>query len=234
MASVWRILLLLSAWLPAWASAAPDNPLKVCAEFPAPKKVRLQTVAQQMDFNGVPMGIRRFDSDEAPDTILAFYRDKWAATGKTPKAIEYPLGQWKVIATLRDNCFYTVQVMSDGKSGSTGFLGISAPPPDKPLVKEELPMLTGSNIVNDIAHNDSGKAARTVLLTNGFSPETNATFYRNAYTGKGWQVLTHHRFEKPGGRGDVLVMQDGLREISMTALRMGGDTQVLLNFVDKP
>lgn len=187
-----------------------------------------------MDFNDVPMGIRRFDSPDVPETILAFYRGQWAATAKVPGPVEYPLGQWKVIASQRENCFFTVQVMADGKGGSTGFLGMSAPPPDRPAVKPELPMMTGSNIVNDIAHNDAGKIARTVLLTNKFSPEANAGFYRDAYTGQGWQVVAHHRFEKPSGRGDVLVMKDGLREVSVTSLRLDADTQVLLNFVDNP
>lgn len=220
--------------LPAIALATSGGAAKVCPDFPAPKTARLQTVSQQMDFNDVPMNIRRFDSAEVPENILAFYRGLWAATAKMPGPVEYPLGQWKVIASQQGSCFFTAQVMSDGKTGSTGFLGASAPPSDKPVVKAELPMMTGSNVVNDIAHNDSGKTARTVLLSNGFSPEANASFYRNAYTGQGWQVISHKRFEKPGGRGDVLVMKDGLREVSVTAIRLGADTQVLLNFVDSP
>ncbi len=229
-----RQFLFAGLWLTTLAMAASDGTLKACPDFPAPKKAKLQAVSSQMNFNDVPMSIRRFDSTEVPETILAFYRDLWAATAKTPGPVEYPLGQWKAIASQRENCFFTVQVMADGKGGSTGFLGASTPPSDKPLVKAELPMMTGSNVVNDIAHNDSGKIARTVLLTNKFSPEANAGFYRDSYTGRGWQVITHHRFDKPTGRGDVLVMKDGLREVSVTTLRLDADTQVLLNFVDTP
>jgi hypothetical protein len=225
---------LVGLWLSGVALAANDNALKVCPDFPAPKKAVLQTVSSQMSFNDIPMAIRRFDSPEPPEAMLAFYRDLWAATAKTPGPVEYPLGQWKVIASQRGDCFFTVQVMSDGKNGATGFLGMTAPPSERPVVKAELPMMTGSNVVNDLAHSDAGKVARTVLLTNKFSPETNADFYRNAYTGKGWQVVTHHRFDKPGSRGDVLVMKDGLREVSITTMRQNEDTQVLLNFVDTP
>jgi hypothetical protein len=216
------------------SQAKSSNATDACPDFPAPKSARLQSVAQQMDFNDVPMSIRRFDSSDLPETILAFYRGQWASKEKMNAPIEYPLGKWKVIAALRESCFFTVQVMTDGRGGSTGFLGVSAPPPDKAVVKDEVPMMTGSNVINDIAHRDGGKIGRTVLLSNNFSPDTNATFYRNAYTGQGWQVLNHYRLEKPGSRGDVLVMKNGLREMSVTSVRQGEATQVLLNFVNQP
>lgn len=224
-------LLLLS---PFAVFAANKNPTDACPDFAAPKTAALQPVAQQISFNDIPMSIRRFDSRELPEAILAFYRGKWASDEKKNAPIEYPLGEWKVIAALRESCFFTVQVMGNGKGGSTGFLGVSAPPSDKPVVKEEVPMMTGSKVANDIAHLDGGKIGRTVLLSNGFSPDTNATFYRNAYTGQGWQVLSHHRMEKADSRGDVLVLKNGLREISVTTLRQGEQTQVLLNFVNQP
>ena len=230
-----RILIFFMLLLPAFAlQAKSSNATDACPDFPAPKNARLQSVAQQMDFNDVPMNIRRFDSTDPPDVILAFYRIKWASAKKADAPIEYPLGDWKVIAAYRDSCFFTVQVMTDGKTGSTGFLGVSAPPPDKPVVRDEVPMMTGSNVVNDIAHKDGNKIGRSVLLSNGFSPETNASFYRNAYTGQGWQVLNHYRLEKPGARGDVLVMKNGQREMNVTATRQGENTQVLLNFMSQP
>jgi hypothetical protein len=214
--------------------AANKNSTDACPDFPAPKTARVQSVAQQMDFNDVPMSIRRFDSADAPETILVFYRDKWASKEKARAPIEYPLGDWKVIASYRDSCFFTVQVMGDGRGGSTGFLGVSAPPSDNPSVKEDVPMMTGSNVINDIAHKDGGKVGRTLLITNGFSAETNATFYRNAYTGNGWKVITDYNMEKTASRGNVLVMKSGLREVSITATRTGEGAQVLLNFVNQP
>lgn len=230
-----KAILLFALLLPAFAlQAKSSNATDACPDFPAPKNARLQLVAQQMDFNDVPMNIRRFDSPDPSDVILAFYRLQWDSKEKANAPIEYPLGDWKVIAAYRDPCFFTVQVMSDGRGGSTGFLGVSAPTSDKPVVKDAVPMMTGSNVVNDIGHRDGAKSGRTVLLSNGFSPETNATFYRNAYTGMGWQVVNHYRLEKSGARGDVLVMKNGLREMSVTATRQGEDTQVLLNFASQP
>ncbi len=230
-----RYLFVCTLVLCSFATQAKNsNPTDACPDFPAPKTARLQSVAQQMSFNDVPMNIRRFDSQDLPEAILVFYRGQWASKERMNAPIEYPLGDWKVIAALRESCFFTVQVMADGRGGSTGFLGVSAPPPDKALVKDEVPMMTGSNVINDIAHRDGGKIGRTVLLSNGFSPDTNATFYRNAYTGLGWQVVNNYRMEKPGIRGNVLVLKNGLREISVTSTKQGDESQVLLNFVNQP
>ena len=238
LAGPWRFHACLAACilslLPAAGIAASGSPLAACPQIPL-FKARFQTVAESMDFNGLPLSIRRFDSADDPSQILAFYRGVWAGSEKIPGPIEYKLGDWQVIATSRGGCFYTVQVMAGAKKGSTGFLGVSSVP-SKEVVKPEIPTMTGSTILNDITHNDDGgKTARTVLLTNGFSPGANAVFYKNALTGKGWQALSGHEMTTRTGRGSVMIFKNGLQEVSVTAMRDGSDnTQVLLNFVDRP
>jgi len=192
-------------------------------------------VADNIDLNGLPMSIQRFDSGDDPGQILAFYRSAWAAAGKTPGPIEYEVGDFRVIATFRGGCFYTVQVKSSSgkKGGATGFLAVSSAPSRNP-VKSDVPVMTGTEILNDITHNDDGKTARTVLLTNSFSPGANATFYQNDFTGKGWQILSSKEMTTQKGRGSVTVFSKGLREVSVTSVREGPDTHVLLNFVDSP
>lgn len=223
------ILFLMSS---ATTLAATD-PLRACPDFPAPKKAKLQAVAPEMDYNGIPMSIRRIESASPPEEILAFYRKEWAATGKLRGPEEYPLGPWQVIASLRGDCFFTVQVKPFGKNGSEGFLGLTAPPGGK-RVKEELPMLPGSTVLNDIAHNDAGKTARTVVLKNGFSPAANADFYRRNLGDRGWHVTNHYRLGQPNQNGDVMVLKNGLRELSVTMTRAGSESNVLLNYVDQP
>lgn len=224
------VLLLLLGAGPALAA---KDPLRACPEFPTPKKAKLQAVAPQMDYNGIPMSISRIESEDPPRDILAFYRKEWAATKTIRGPEEYPLGPWQVIASLRDECFFTVQVKPFGKNGSEGFLGLTAPPSGK-TVKEQLPMLPGSTVLNDIAHNDAGKTARTVVLKNSFSPAANADFYRRNLGDLGWRVTNHYRMEKPDQKGDVMVLKNGLRELSVTMTRAGNESNVLLNYVDQP
>lgn len=229
-----RTPLLLAGLLLLSIQTAQANPTKKCPAFPTMKKMKLQSVASEMDFNGIPMTLRRFDSEEEMEAIFAFYRREWAGVGQGGKApVEYPLGEWKVIATLREPCFYTVQVKSRGR-GSEGLLGLSAPPPERTLIKEEVPMLPGTRVVNDIAHNDAGKTARTLLLKNGFSADANADFYRRNLGDQGWQVLSRHQGAVRDTRADTMIMKQGVREVSVTVSQTGRESSVLINYVDQP
>lgn len=231
---MWRSLLILCAinWQPMQAWSA-SSPTKNCPTFPTTKKMKLQSVAQEMDFNGIPMTLYQFTSEEDMESILAFYRNSWAGKGQGGRnAEEYPVGEWKAIATLRENCFYTAQVKPRGR-GSEGLLGLSAAP-EKNLVKEEVPMLPGTRVINDIAHNDSGKSARTLLLKNGFSAETNADFYRKNLSDMGWKVLTNFQGSNRDTRANTMILKQGVREVSVTISQTGRDSNVLLNYVDQP
>lgn len=220
--------------LPLSVLQAAPNPVKQCPPFPTMKKMKVQSVAAEMDFNGIPMVLRRFDSEEDMAAVFAFYRQEWAKGGMDGKApVEYPLGEWKVIASLREPCFYTVQVKPSGR-GSEGLLGLSAPPPDRPTVKEEVPMLPGTRVVNDIAHNDAGKTARTLLLKNGFSADANADFYRRNLGDQGWRVLNRHQGAVRDTRADTMLLKQGPREVSVTISQTGRESSVLLNYVDQP
>jgi hypothetical protein len=220
--------------LPVTMAQAAPNPVKQCASFPTMKKMKLQSVASEMDFNGIPMVLRRFDSEEDMEAVFAFYRKEWAGVGQGGKPpVEYPLGEWKVIATLREPCFYTVQVKASGR-GSEGLLGLSAPPPERTQVKEDVPMLPGTRVVNDIAHNDAGKTARTLLLKNAFSADANADFYRRNLGDQGWQVLSRHQGAVRDTRADNMVLKQGPREVSVTISQTGRESSVLINYVDQP
>lgn len=219
--------------LMAGAAFAAKDPLRACPDFPAPKKAKLQVVAQQMDYNGLPMGILRFESAAAPEEVLAFYRKEWAGTKAIPGPVEYAMGPWQVIASLRERCFYTVQIKPFGKNGTEALLGLTTEPSGK-TVKEELPMLPGSTLLSDIAHNDAGKTARTVALKNSFSPAANADFYRRSLGDLGWTVTNHYRMQKPNVNGDVMVLRNGARELSITMSRDGRESNVMLNYVDQP
>src|SRR4051812_15381590 len=98
-----------------------------CPAFPEPK-AKLEWVAPYMLYNGVPMSIKRFDSEQQPKEILAFYRTAWKSPTPALSAQEYQTGPWQTIAAVRGKCFFTVQVQTDGKRGSTGFLSATQEP----------------------------------------------------------------------------------------------------------
>lgn len=228
-----RRALLLAALMPLSAPGALANPTDKCPQFPTPKKMKIQGVAQEMNYNDIPMSIYRFDSEEDMESIFAFYRQTWASSDPLRKPAEYPVGEWKVIASMREPCFYTVQVKPRGR-GSEGLLGVTAPPPDRAVLKEEVPMLPGSRVINDIAHVDAGKKARTLLVKNGFSAEANADFYRRNMADKGWKVLTSYGGSVRDTRASTMMLKQKQREVSITITQKGAESNVLLNFMDQP
>jgi hypothetical protein len=207
-----------------------------CPAFPEPKPAALQWVSPYMIYNGVPMSIKRFDSEQKPEQILAFYRQAWknGPVGSAP--LEYTVDPWQTIASVRGKCFFTVQVQAAGRNGSTGLLSATQAP-DQPRVIDSdkaLPMMSGSTVINDIEHYDDGKNARTLLLTNTFSAESNADFYRQTLIDQGWRPVSSYQMTTKSGPGITLIMKRGLAEASLVITRNGGNTAVLANMVDKP
>jgi hypothetical protein len=135
--------------LAAFSCAQAADPRKVdCPPFPV-ADLKLTLVAPDIVLNGTPMQIQRFDSDLKPQAILASYRREWKASAKNPQdAIEYPLQSWKVIAKMREPCFYTVQVRSNGSGGSTGLLAVSQIQEASQIrvLAKEFPMMSGSMV----------------------------------------------------------------------------------------
>jgi hypothetical protein len=206
-----------------------------CPAFPEPQNAKVQWVAPFMVYNGVPMSIKRFDSEQRPADILAFYRRAWGGGPPNTAPVENVVDPWQTIAVARGKCFYTVQVQAADK-GSTGMLSITEAPlgPRARSSDQTLPMLSGSAIINDIEHRDDGKNARTVLLSNTFSPESNADFYRRTLGDQGWQAVSSYQMQTKKGPGITLVMKRGLAEASLVITRAGSQTTVLANMVDRP
>lgn len=222
----------------AGAGLAADEPRLDCPPFPVPE-FKLTWVAPDMVYNGLPMQVRKFDSKENMEAILAYYRREWKPMDKRPGAIEYEVGDWKVIAMLRERCFYTVQVQRAATGGgATGLLGVSQLQ-DPGLAREAgkgFPMMSGSNVVNDMSHRDPGKPGRTILLMNAYSPAANADFYRRNLGADGWRVIADHALKMRGGNGEAytITLKRGINETSMTISRSGEGSSVLVNMIDKP
>lgn len=205
-----------------------------CPRFPEPE-AHLEWVAPYMVYNGVPMSVKRFDSELKPENILGFYRRAWSAGHAGPAAVENIVGPWQTISAARGKCFFTVQVQESGK-GSTGLLSATQAPERVRVVDPDkaLPMMSGSTILNDIEHHDTGKAARTLLLKNGFSAESNADFYRRSLRDQGWTTVSSYQMKTDKGPGITIVMRRGLEEASLVITRSGNSTMVLANLVDRP
>jgi len=209
-----------------------------CAPFALPD-LKLTWVAPDIVHNGTPLQIRRFDSSDSVPALLARYRREWKASEQNPEdAIEYTVGGYQVIAKLRDMCFYTVQVRSNGAGGSNGMLAVSQIQDSKQprVLGKDFPMMSGSLVAADMTHRDPGKEARTIMLMNQFSTNANADFYRRVIGGDGWNIINDHLIQFKGGNGNgyAITFKRGFNETSMVISRTEGGSSVLVNMVDKP
>jgi hypothetical protein len=203
-----------------------------CPEFPVPEG-KLEWVAPNMRMNGIPMQIKELTTGLAPRQVLDFYKRTWGAT--PPYYHEYDTQDWKAIATLRQECFYTVQVKSAGRGGTTALLGVSTRPQGTVRgAGAGFPAMGGSRVVNDIDHYDGGKTGRTLLLGNSHSPEANAHFYRRTLAAEGWVPIVDRAVPTGRGMSHVLVLKRGHHETNMTISPGGEGSTVLATMVDRP
>lgn len=204
-----------------------------CPPFPLPLRGQAVWVAPDMRLNGIPMQIRQLTTDDSPQQVIGFYKNRW---GPDPQRYhEYTVGDWQAIATVNGDCFYTVQVKPDG-SGAVALLGVSSPPtggsPAQPGAG--FPALSGSHVVNDIDNFDGPKTARTVVLINTFAPAVNLSFYRDTLGRGGWKTLMDHTVDTQKGTAYVMVLKHGVREANVTITQAPLGTVVLATIIDNP
>lgn len=219
-----RLAVFPLAILISFGSAQADD------DFPVPPDATLTAVADKMNYEGMTLQIRKFEVDLTVEQVLAFYRAEWK-----DEFVEDDMPPWKMISSKQGNKFYTVQAQPAGRGSSWGYLGIS----DLPRALEKrgsigdkkkfFPMMSGSQIVNDMQHHDIGKQARMLLITNRFSVTSNAEYYRDHYTGNGWSTVIDDSGEP--GKSHVLMFQQGSKTVNLTIDQADGKTNIVVNDV---
>ena len=215
----------------AAGARAAENQIK-CQRLDAPDGARRVMVAPDISFNGVPMEITELHWDQPPAAVLDYYRAKWK--GYRAGVHEQEMPQWQVLSTVHERCIYSVQVRPEGNNGSYALLGVTRllERGARTYRGQGFPMLPGSRVVNDIENHDGGKNARTVMLVNDSTLQANVVFYRNQYSWSGWQTVVDRAVPAKNGEMNILVMQRGPQQASLTIAHSGGSVTVVANVVD--
>ena len=187
--------------------------------FPSPPDSTVGKLAESMIVNGLPMQIRQFTSNNSVNQILDYYRQYWPkGTEEKPGYTETDiLTPWIIITRVEDGYLMTVQVTENGDRGSRGLLGMSKlPDPEQelPTLGEQFPKMRGSTVFNDIHSKDIGKQGRTIQLSNKYSVQSNANFYRDHYTNQGWVVSMDESFT--GGNSYAQRFSNGNKNVIIT------------------
>jgi hypothetical protein len=222
------------AALAALALSAPVAAGVGCRPLSYPEGAQVVIVADDMVFNNVPMAAWELRWREPPERLRAYYRALWE--GRNQRVSETTAGEWITVGTLDGLCFYTVQTKAAAGGGSYALIGVTHSPPTAAAAAPGagFPSLSGSRFANDIRHQDGRRHARTLLLINSYSVEANASFYRNAMAGQGWQLA----LDKGGGAGAASVRamnwKRGAEEATLTIAASELGTAVTANIVDAP
>lgn len=188
-------------------------------KFPAPPDSTVGMLGESMVVNGIPMHIRQFVSRKSVHDVLEYYRQYWPkGTEEKPGYTETDiLTPWNIITRVEDGYLMTLQVTEQGDRGSHGLLGMSKLPNlerDLPVLGKDFPKMRGSTVFNDIHSKDIGKQGRTLQLSNQFSVETNANYYRDHYTNQGWSVDMDKGFSN--GNSYAQRFSNGNRSVTIT------------------
>lgn len=205
---------------------------KTKPDFPVPPAATVTWVGEDIVWNGIPMSVRKFTTSKSQLKVRDFYKQKW----KSPVAKGLPgfiedviPGAW-LISRIENGYLMTVQIKT---SGSTwGYLGITelddiseSSEPGKGF-----PRMSGSQVMNEVKHNDPYRNARTVLLTNNYSVPSNVEYYRSHYEGQGWNVVMDQGDD--AGSAHTLMLTKRGSEVSLTVVKTSLGSQVVANIVE--
>ena len=225
----------ITAWLVAPLILMLGNSLFVQAQpkFPEPPSSTVTWVGKDVVWNGIPMQVRKFTTSRSRQKIRDFYKKVWkrpVAKGK-PGFIEDMIPDAWLISRLEDGYLMTVQIKKSGL-GTWGYLGVTnlEEMNNGPKLAKRFPKMSGSEIMNEVAHNDPYRKATTVMLANNYSVSSNVEFYRSHYRSAGWNVVMDQ--SDSGGSTHTFIMNKHGSEVSLTVVRTNLGSQIVANIVE--
>ena len=192
-----------------------------------PPHAELAPFAGDLNYNGLNMRAWVFTSSASAQQVLQFYRDRWADL----EMVENRFGPWQQISYKKQRYFITVQVQ-DGGNGSHGRISIMELNENANTTRlaSNVPMMSGSKVLNDINSSDAINKSRTVALINSYSLSSNVSFYQEHYTAQGWTLVQNNPVEE---KAHLLLFKKSSEEITVMITHKTHETDVLINQVKR-
>jgi len=157
--------------------------------LPVPPNTAPEIIADDMRFNGAPMQIIQFSTQD-PDEIVKFYRRYFEDNAKQGKYTERTTSERKMIgAMMPDKRLVNVEMTPEGEEDA--YVLVSSLEVFKMEIPEKLardiPRMPGSEVLQHQDSRDGVKSNRFVIMRNKQSVEGNAMYLREHYVRQGWQ-----------------------------------------------
>lgn len=201
-------------------------------DFPAADFMQLALVAEDMQFNGVPMRLIEFRTGASREQVIGFYRTKWGE-----RLAESKLGEADILSHRHGDYLLTVQINPGRGLETIGTLSV-APLFDnkvrsRPALGKGFPMPPGTTVVNDIIAIDGPKKSRTLLLRTTKSLRQTYDFYSRRFEQEGWKTLAPEAGKQSTPHNDMgLILNRKGNELNIAFVGDEGGTVIVAVLVD--
>ncbi len=173
-------------------------------EISHPPESKVVWVGDDINQNGLPMKVKKFNSDLDIQGVIGFYRAEWSTDSEfTP--VENDLDDWKIIGKQTGDFYLTVQAKLSEDSTSEGFLTVSKLPVVSaigPDLDTDFPVMSGTDLMSKTSTNDIGSSGETLVFKNDFSIQSNVSFYKSEMRSLGWDI-TREDIQPSTSTGDI-------------------------------
>jgi hypothetical protein len=214
--------------LAAWALA---GHAEAWPEVKSPAGAQVESIANDMIFNGRPARLFRFQTNGSEQDVLTFFREQFGAK----KVVENRLKKDAVIATRQGDYFLTVQLhalkanLMQGTVMVTNMAG-------KPLASEvstdtKRVLPPDSRVVSTMQSNDAGKRSLMLMAMNQNSTAANRDHVVQAMQQRGFRIVREDAPQDARDASVMLVMNSPTEEAQVTISDAGKYRSVLINRV---
>lgn len=194
--------------------------------------MRLEWVARNMIYNGIPMSIRRFSIGSSATTVMHYYASRWKGKGAV-RVAHSKTGQFEVIGVGHRQFYDTVQVR-DVDGGSEGVLVVPrflrASEYD---FSSKFPLPPETDLLTKVESVDAGVKAETLVLKSRRSVHFNATWMETTLIRQSWTLQS--TVSRSAGNRRQLNFQRGSQRCQITISakndRTGLGVLILVNWV---
>ena len=191
-----------------------------------PPSMQLQVVSDGMSINGMQIHILEFRSPQNATELTEWFSKEWEGRIARSRA-----GQWEILAHRERDALITVQMSPVGSQGSRGFIATSnafAPPArNRSRTAPAVPMLPGTQLVQDLQAVDAGRKSRTLVLLSDKSSAQNLDFYRARYQEEGYEPVSYGALVR-NESGGAMILNRGAEQLNVAVAERMGRTMVTI------
>ncbi|MCE7518342.1 hypothetical protein [Vreelandella titanicae] len=195
-----------------------------------PDSLSVEVVADEMQIGGLNTRVFAFTTNDSPDDLANYFNRQWREVARVEAE------PWDILSRREGGFLITIQSRTDVGPQTQGFIAISdmfdALDEERRAPNVDLPMLSGTEVVQDVHSEDAGRQSRTLVLKSSRSVIENLDYYRNHFRQSGYEPISQGALSRGDGAG-VMILNRGNEELNLVATQSEVGTVVTIVKVKK-